>query len=803
MDREKNKFLELSDELRRLLGGQSRATHPRQILSENHQDVFKIQTILNLTNRAVITGAPGSGKTTILRYFAWVTATSLLTDDNEVAEKRLEIKTTIPVPIIIPLNAYAKYIKDVRASKDPEAGTLLSFISNYLLYRQAALNLPPNFFEILATGNHCLLLLDGLDEIPTEDERLLISSAIQDFSFAFNQTRIIVTCRESAYKGSVVLPAQFREVRIKELDMDTANALVTKLYEAIYPHDIDERKRRIGDLQGELKSMELRKRHFSSKLLINSPLLARMMVVVHYNKQSLPNQRAELYRDCIEMMLKPLYHPDREVAIRILNQTGLPLADQIALYSSLAFEMHIRGKNKGRNISEQDVLSIFKNSLSTRYGPEKAFEMAERLVILSKERSGLLEYSSRSFQFVHLGFQEFLTARYIAEKKRIPSKIIEFFSEQSAFTDPWWREPILLVAGYLSYIDPETADDYILALASISEQQPLTMKATLLELAGDACLEWQEDSLIRGKIRDTLRSFLFDEIEIKDLPVVFRANLGIIYSALTDNRLDVLLKIPLTVPVPGGKYTIGYYDDGFKFKSVDSLRKEGKFSIDVSDFYIGKYPITNYQFSFFISDNGYHDQSLWTEEGWEWKNSLGIHEPVYWNEPLWNDPSCPVVGISWYEAVAYCQWLTRCTGRNYRLPTEVEWEVSARGTRESDWPWGDDPRQVKCNTVESGIGRTTIVGLFFEDQSEFGINDLAGNVWEWCGSIYLDYPYRDDDGREELRRSGPRCLRGGSWLNDIDHAHSANRDRYHPGERNYDLGFRVVLENHSTTLAKE
>ena len=138
-------------------------------------------------------------------------------------------------------------------------------------------------------------------------------------------------------------------------------------------------------------------------------------------------------------------------------------------------------------------------------------------------------------------------------------------------------------------------------------------------------------------------------------------------------------------------------------------------------------------------------------------------EPRYWNDPKWNLDNHPVVGVSWYEAVAYCNWLTATTGQAFRLPTEAEWEKAARGTDGREWPWGNDFEQGEANIGESGINQTSAVGLFPRDRSPYDLLDCAGNVWEWCATKWQDsyQDYADDNDLE--RRQSCVCMRGGSW----------------------------------------
>src|SRR5262249_56725196 len=103
-----------------------------------------------------------------------------------------------------------------------------------------------------------------------------------------------------------------------------------------------------------------------------------------------------------------------------------------------------------------------------------------------------------------------------------------------------------------------------------------------------------------------------------------------------------------------------------------------------------------------------------------------------WADPLYNADNQPVVGISWYEAVAYCRWLSAATGREFYLPSEAEWEKAARGLHGLIYPWDNEWRSGRCNSSEASIGRPSPVGSFPAGASPYGALDMAGNVSEWC-----------------------------------------------------------------------
>lgn len=225
-------------------------------------------------------------------------------------------------------------------------------------------------------------------------------------------------------------------------------------------------------------------------------------------------------------------------------------------------------------------------------------------------------------------------------------------------------------------------------------------------------------------------------------------------------------------------------------------------------FAIGKYPVTNAQFAEFITDGAYANPALWTAMGWKWeqgrlasKGAQSEPAPGFWHDPLLNRPGQPVVGVSWYEAVAFCSWLGTRDGGTYRLPTEAEWEYAARGANSArNFPWGDRFEPGRANTVEAGLGTTSPVTQFPAGVSPFGVWDMAGNVFEWTLSkwgvnwqeLQFPYPYRPNSECEAMEGSGARVMRGGSWFNPYQEALCAYRSRYLAGSRGSNIGFRVL-----------
>ncbi|NJP07148.1 MAG: formylglycine-generating enzyme family protein, partial [Chloroflexaceae bacterium] len=170
--------------------------------------------------------------------------------------------------------------------------------------------------------------------------------------------------------------------------------------------------------------------------------------------------------------------------------------------------------------------------------------------------------------------------------------------------------------------------------------------------------------------------------------------------------------------------------------------------------------------------------------------------PWYWDDPQWNGADQPVVGVSWYEAVAYARWLSDQTGREYRLPTEAEWEKAARGSEGRIWPWGNEWRQDLANTAETGLEQTLAVGSYPDGASPYGALDMAGNAWEWCATRRIKtYPYElsNEWTDDYLEGTEKRIMRGGSHIDIANDVRTTNRNEANePGGRNFNVGFRLV-----------
>lgn len=232
--------------------------------------------------------------------------------------------------------------------------------------------------------------------------------------------------------------------------------------------------------------------------------------------------------------------------------------------------------------------------------------------------------------------------------------------------------------------------------------------------------------------------------------------------------------------------------------------------VHLPSYLIGKKPVTNREFSVFIKKTGYKTTAEIEGWGFHWQqNRILKIDGISWFHPesvernLNNREDHPVVLVSWFDALAYCQWLAETTKKPYRLLSEAEWEKAARGNNSRKWPWGNQWNCNLCN-CNNRVGTTTVVGAYSpKGDSPYGCQDMIGNVWEWTNTTIgtgepwpakYTYPYIFDDGRESADLQTRRVGRGGSWTNDQRNARSAFRFADPPSERYTNEGFRIAMD---------
>jgi len=232
------------------------------------------------------------------------------------------------------------------------------------------------------------------------------------------------------------------------------------------------------------------------------------------------------------------------------------------------------------------------------------------------------------------------------------------------------------------------------------------------------------------------------------------------------------------------------------------------------DFFVGALPVTRGQFAQFVNKTRYVTDAEKAGTARAYKDGKwGEQKGVNWRSPLFEQTDeHPVVCMSWNDAKAYCEWLSKTEGVEYRLPSEAEWEYAARaGSDATTWYWGDDEQgaqgcaNVACKSegwqyyfkgVEDGYKFTSPAGVF--QPNAFGLHDMIGNVWEWCEDVWHNgYQGAPTDGSAWTAggNTSARVLRGGGWFYNPSYCRSAFRTRFTPDFRINYVGFRVVLDS--------
>jgi formylglycine-generating enzyme required for sulfatase activity len=245
---------------------------------------------------------------------------------------------------------------------------------------------------------------------------------------------------------------------------------------------------------------------------------------------------------------------------------------------------------------------------------------------------------------------------------------------------------------------------------------------------------------------------------------------------------------PEMILIPAGVFLMGSDPSVDKDAFVYEMPQH---TLYLPDFYMSKTEVTNAQYAAFVGATGHDSPKHW--DGGKLPSGKEDH---------------PVVYVSWYDAMAYCNWLAEVTDKPYRLPSEAEWEKGARGSDGRIWPWGNQWDAGRCNCGEGEQRDTTPVGAYPEGASPYGLLDMAGNAWEWTrsrwggywGAPSFRYPYDPGDGREDLEAKGLWVLRGGSINVGRNVARCSFRLRDDPDYHLWYFGFRVVVSPVSPPL---
>lgn len=694
-------------------------------------------------NRLVILGAPGSGKSTFVKFLAlclagsaingWSRATSIQTLENW--------PHGALTPIYIELRhfvASSHFPADIRTPVTTDH--LWAYIQHEVLGEALAAYADDLRYD-LEHGN-ALLLLDGLDEVPYPEGKLKqrqqqLSSLAQSLNTRYVSSRIIVASRPYAYAGWT-LPG-FQAVTIAAFGDEHRIALASRLYQTVRLDEETAEKRakalnrQLGNIDYELK---------------DRPLFVTLMATLYLrgDSEGLPTRRGALYRESILLLLDRWTTSKAGMSslVGLLGDKSLDdLYDRLA---ALAYEVH---NSYGDQLGTPEI----DESLLYKHLKPLGRTTAAELIPYLSENAGVLVSPGQDeekdvFHFAHRTFQEYMAAvhliRLCAEANSF-SRVRELIISKPQV----WRVATALAGDELSdtdrrgdlwnLLDDLLGGELVSGLAADDPRWwPVWLASVILN----------EQKMITGEklrhgekaISDHLRSWIMALFETPQaLDDYDREVCGRALSLLGDLRPGIGT---FMVEIDGQKIELPQLEwcdvpaptDGVFIMGADGQPDNPRHQAELKhSFKIAKYIITYQQFQTFVDSGEYDQPDWWVGFPLEYQPQAMVNQSYpYRNHPRDN--------VTWYQMVAFCRWLTvkyRASDLvkgevEIRLPTEQEWEYAARGMDEHP----DDLDTVSETTLVTDIGMTSAVGLFPDGTSPFGVLDMSGNVFQWCLNDY-------------------------------------------------------------------
>ena len=781
-----------------------------QEISRTEQDAMTVEAWFNRQPALVILGDPGSGKSTTMKRLAL----GLAQQDNAA------------LPILVSLNAYGKRLEEGIISFE-------EFLPEYFHGKRAQLDRHKlrKLFTDALKQKKAVVLMDGLDEVglnrgplvgqiehfvrawiperpllklpkrpqnPDQSNERIISAKerkkirdvyrceVEQFHYESvkikneyesnllewqkSGNRMVATSRFVGYHDYPLSDPRWQTVALNDWNREEIDRFFTGFTLACElawkGGENREEAQRLANLE-RLSLLRVIDANPGIRRLAGNPLLASLLALIKRQGVTLPERRVELYKLYMETMLRSWN--------RARSLDKQPIGPEIdfsptqRLLAKLA--LHLRQTNpQGGLIHEEAMndylLNYFRDDDFSRMeaeGKAKGF-----LDSVHKYSNLLIEKGHRQYGFIHLTFEEYLAGFGLAlERDEELQKLFPDYLQQPEL----WQETLLLSLGVMAVInnDRDKANAVLDGLLKSAKPDAVLFALSTLKDVGTEGL----GNRMVLKIQKSLLALGQDESQ----PLSKRRWYGLILgdSGLLADDLDLLIHITK------GPFLCG----------------DSKTQTEITnDYWIGKYPVTNAQYKRFIEAGGYQNQAYWTEQACQQRNKNLWQQPKYWEHSGWANPLSPVVGVSFYEAQAYCIWfqalllenpvqfgLAKNIPKNYacRLPTHLEWERAARGVDGREFPWGNEFKAGYANCADSWEQDakdrgTTAVGLFVQGVSPDGLLDCSGNVWEWTSSGNENY-----------------YIRGGSWYNRTGFLRCAVCYGDLPyGQSNY-IGFRLVF----------
>ncbi len=763
--------------------------------SEHHESAL---AAIQAARQTILLGPPGYGKSTLLRYICYCLAKAALEPGRKWLDKLAwrqqspaepgtqkrqlggSLAAVPPIPILINLWHFASIESDPAS---PAA--LWRYIVSWL--NQQGLENAGPILESMAHEGRLFFLLDGVDELPLAMRPNIWQAVANLTGGPFRGNHWIATCRPLSFVPWEA-PNHVPVFMLLPTTADQIGPFVEKWYGALVETNQISAERANQLAQDLQLAMQSQLPHS----LAANPMLLTALALVHSEHGSLDSKPSRLYQQLIGKLTQWIPGQQAEPGTTPPDgclSTGMSEGSAQLLYeAAYASYSESGGEEIGIEISDWDFMQLARKHLGDMHEADRLIEITERQAHVLISKGGQWE---RSFTFAHPALHRYLAACYLASQPDYP-----YQAAQLTLAGQAWAEILSLATSILVFNKQAEEMAYQGAAMVLPSNTPLAddesgwlrtyLGARMMAAIGpDEAQRGPLGSDVLHQVREELAKL----VEGGRLSPIQRAAAADVLGELGDPRPGVCTFEPEMRFIAGGAFLMG--------TGVE------KRPLELEPFAISRYPTTNAQFDYFVADGGYSKawRGCWTEEGWHYRIQGNWSTPRYWENGRFAYANRPVVGISWYEAVAFANWLSQKSGRVFRLPSEAEWERAARHTDGRQWPWGSQWRDGIVNSKEAGIGHPTSVGCFPAGRAACGADDMSGNVWEWCrsrwqnesGTLYSSQ-YRPDDGREELSGDSNiwRVRRGGAFHDDDRQVASSFRNLSNPISWGSYVGFRLA-----------
>lgn len=692
--------------------------------------------LLSSSRRLLIIGDPGGGKTTFLRLIACVLAKDCKGRDEpgRGLYLGLPLDEPSPMPILIPLSALARTLRDGCAEVNG-AGlwrVLLRTMKQVFGEEKAGV------FQHLLDRERCVLLLDGLDEEPNQKIRKQIVSVVNSVLHYWGQNLIVLSSRPFGYQAVASL-TDMATARIDSFGNEEILEFLTRWASVLFPED-EERSRKAylpPLISAVFDTPRIRR-------MASNPVMLTCLCMVHWNERKLPEGKADLLAAVLRWMI------DSKEEKRQSRGYENSFAEEC--FKSLALAMTVRPEGKQATADLAWAAEQLKVPFMDELGIHGSRLCRKGVEFLKAEMidSGIVEQAETGeLKFWHYTFQEYYAGK----------SLVELSDEDGE--GGWWH----IVSKHLDDRQwDEVIDHFAGCLALTGRRRLHLLVERILSTATDGDLASQARAVgVLGRILRILEVYKYQPPERLGWDEARNSVMGI----FTREGASV---VPAEERIAAAE-ALGQAGD----PRINPLDPEMLPIPGMSRVLLGRYPVTVEEYRIFIENKGYENPEYWGD-WWTIKGDKGYMEPGDWEEQNEN-LNRPITGISWYEAVAYCNWLSEQTGMTFRLPGSEEWGKAATNP-EGDYPWGDKDPNPDLLNFDGHVGRPTPVGVYPAGAAPGGHLDMAGNVLEWSRDL-------DEEGGSD------RVIRGGSWDFGARYCRSAFRGYGRPGLRGRSFGFRL------------